>query len=154
MNRRIPPPPPDDYARYRAWRARRAQRLSLLYVPLDPGQIPLRVAVARRSRQDTLRVRARRRALRELPGDVGAAERRHRDIAVAARGSTGTTASSRRSARSAPGLAAAVRPPAFDLGTGIAVLTHRGVVRLVRRRIVAWANENLAGSAPAPAPRS
>ena len=90
MNRRIPAPPPDDHARYRADRARRARLLSLLYVPLDPGHVvPLRrapdVSAACTAVYGPLDVPAAV-PLRELLGVLGAAEWRRKGIAVPALG--------------------------------------------------------------------
>jgi hypothetical protein len=162
VNRRIPPPPPEDYARYRADRARRARLLSLLYVPLDPGHVvPLRRAPDVRAActavygpLDT----AAAVPLRELLGVLGAAQWRLKGVAVPALG-----------ARIHPhyGVFAPVRQEyvdlvaetplpatdlAFDIGTGTgvlaAVLAHRGVGRVVATdadpRAVACAAENLA----------
>ncbi|SEF36415.1 Methyltransferase small domain-containing protein [Amycolatopsis pretoriensis] len=162
VNRRISPPPPDDYARYRAWRTRRAQRLSLLYVPVDPGHvIPLRrapdVSAACTAVYGPLDVPAAV-PLRELLGVIGAAEWRRRGIAVPALGARihphhGVFAPIRQeyvdlvAAAPLPSLASA-----FDIGTGTgvlaAVLAHRGVARVVATdadaRAVACATENLA----------
>lgn len=162
MSRRIPGPPPDDYPRYRADRARRARLLSLLYVPLDPGHVlPLRRAPdVREACTDVygpLEVPAAI-PLRELLGVLGAAEWRRTGIAVAALG-----------ARIHPhyGVFAPVRQEyvdlvaetplpsrdlAFDIGTGTgvlaAVLARRGVRHVVATdtdpRAVACATENLA----------
>lgn len=162
MNRRIPPPPPGDYPRYRADRARRARLLSLLYVPLDPGHVvPLRRAPdVRAACTDVYGPLDEPAAvpLRELLGVLSAAEWRRQGVAVAALG-----------ARIHPhyGVFAPVRQEyvdlvadtplpdtrlAFDIGTGTgvlaAVLAHRGVERVVATdsdpRAVACAAENLA----------
>ncbi|WP_103336300.1 methyltransferase [Amycolatopsis sp. CA-126428] len=162
VNRRIPPPPPDDYPRYRADRARRARLLSLLYVPLDAGHvIPLHrapdVHAACLAVYGPLREPAAV-PLRELLGVLGAAEWRRRGVAVPALG-----------ARIHPhyGVFAPVRQEyvdlvaqaplpgtdlAFDIGTGTgvlaAVLAHRGVARVVATdnspRALACAASNLA----------
>ncbi|MEV7097200.1 class I SAM-dependent methyltransferase [Amycolatopsis sp. NPDC051045] len=161
VNRRIPPPPPDDYPGYRANRARRAQLLSLLYVPLDPGHvIPLRRAPDVRAACTAVYGPLREPAavpLRELLGVLGAAEWRRKGVTVPALG-----------ARIHPhyGVFAPVRQEyvdlvaqtplpatelAFDIGTGTgvlaAVLVHRGVGRVVATdsdpRAVACATENL-----------
>ncbi|MGW3963274.1 methyltransferase [Amycolatopsis sp. NPDC005003] len=161
VNRRIPQPPPDDYARYRADRAHRARLLSSLYVPLDPGHvIPLRRAPD---------VRAACRAvygppadaaavpLRELLGVIGAAQWRHRGIPVPALGARihphyGVFAPIR---QEYVDLVAQTPLPstelAFDIGTGTgvfaAVLARRGVRRVIATdtspRAVACATSNL-----------
>ncbi|MDQ7809548.1 methyltransferase [Amycolatopsis sp. A133] len=162
VNRRIPPPPPDDYPRYRADRARRARLLSLLYVPLDPGHvIPLRRAPDVRAACSAVHGPLEEPAavpLRELLGVLGAAEWRRKGVAVPALG-----------ARIHPhyGVFAPVRQEyvdlvaeaplpgtelAFDIGTGTgvlaAVLARRGVQQVVATdtdpRAVACATENLA----------
>ncbi|RSM46125.1 methyltransferase [Amycolatopsis balhimycina DSM 5908] len=162
VNRRIPPPPPDDYPRYRADRARRARLLSLLYVPLDPGHVvPLRrapdVRTACTAVYGPLDVPAAV-PLRELLGVLGAAEWRRRGIAVPALGARihphyGVFAPLR---QEYVDLVAETPLPGtelvFDIGTGsgvlAAVLARRGVERLVATdsdpRAVACAAENLA----------
>jgi hypothetical protein len=162
VNRRIPPPPPDDYPRYRAGRARRARLLSLLYVPLDPGHVvPLRrapdVRAACTAVYGPLDVPAAV-PLRELLGVLGAAEWRRRGVAVPALGARihphyGVFAPLR---QEYVDLVAETPLPgtelAFDIGTGTgvlaAVLARRGVRRLVATdsdpRAVACATENLA----------
>jgi SAM-dependent methyltransferase len=162
VDRRIPPPPPDDYPRYRADRARRARLLSLLYVPLDPGHVvPLRRAPdVREACTDVygpLDVPAAV-PLRELLGVLGAAGWRRRGIAVPALGARihphyGVFAPLR---QEYVDLVAETPLPgtdlAFDIGTGTgvlaAVLAHRGVARVVATdsdpRAVACATENLA----------
>ncbi len=162
VNRRIPQPPPDDYARYRADRARRARLLSLLYVPLDPGHvIPLHrapdVSAACTAAHGPLTVEAAV-PLRELLGILGAAEWQATGVFVPALG-----------ARIHPhyGVFAPVRQEyvdlvaetplpgtelAFDIGTGTgvlaAVLARRGVHRVIATdtspRAVACAASNLA----------
>ncbi|MEU5260565.1 class I SAM-dependent methyltransferase [Amycolatopsis sp. NPDC021455] len=161
VNRRIPPPPPDDYSRYRADRARRARLLSLLYVPLDPGHVvPLRrapdVREACAAVYGPLDVPAAV-PLRELLGVLGAAEWRRRGIAVPALGARihphyGVFAPLR---QEYVDLVAETPLPgtdlAFDIGTGTgvlaAVLARRGVARVVATdsdpRAVACATENL-----------
>jgi SAM-dependent methyltransferase len=162
VSRRLPPPPSDDYAGYRAHRVRRARLLSLLYVPLDPGHVvPLRRAPDVREACTGVYGRldvAAAVPLRELLGVVGAAEWRRTGITVPALG-----------ARIHPhyGVFAPVRQEyvrlvaetplpatdlAFDVGTGTgvlaAVLAHRGVERVIATdtdpRAVACAAENLA----------
>ncbi len=161
VNRRIPAPPPDDHARYRADRARRARRLSILHVPLDPGHvIPLRrapdVAAACTAVYGPLDVPAAV-PLRELLGVLGAAQWRRRGIAVPALGARihphhGVFAPIRQEyvdlVAAAP---LPTRAAAFDVGTGTGVLAavfaHRGVARVVATdadpRAVACAAENL-----------
>jgi methylase of polypeptide subunit release factors len=162
MNRRIPAPPPDDYARYRADRASRARLLSLLYVPLDPGHVvPLRrapdVSAACTAVYGALADPAAV-PLRELLGVLGAAEWRRKGVPVEALGARihphyGVFAPIR---QEYVDLVAAAPLPArslaFDVGTGTgvlaAVLAHRGVARVVATdadpRAVACATENLA----------
>ena len=162
MYRRIPAPPPDDYPRYRANRARRARLLSRLYVPLDPGHVvPLRrapdVRAACTAVYGPLEVPAAV-PLRELLGVLGAAEWRRKGIAVPALGARihphyGVFAPVRQEyvdlVAETP-LPACAR--AFDIGTGTgvlaAVLAHRGVDRVVATdadpRAVVCATENLA----------
>ncbi len=162
VSRRLPPPPPDDYPAHRAHRAHRARLLSLLYVPLDPGHVvPLRRAPDVREAcagvYGALDVAAAV-PLRELLGVLGAAEWRRRGIAVPALGARihphhGVFAPVRqeyvRLVAEAPLPATDV---AFDVGTGTgvlaAVLTHRGVARVVATdaepRAVACAADNLA----------
>ncbi|MEU7789074.1 class I SAM-dependent methyltransferase [Amycolatopsis sp. NPDC049159] len=161
VRRRLPAPPPDDFARYRAGRAHRAKLLSLLHVPLEPGHVvPLRrapdVRAACTAVYGPLDVPAAV-PLRELLGVLGAAEWRRTGIAVPAL-----------DARIHPhhGVFAPLRPEyvdlvgeaplpgtelAFDIGTGTgvlaAVLAHRGVERVVATDTsalaVACARENL-----------
>ncbi|MBE1498261.1 methylase of polypeptide subunit release factors [Amycolatopsis lexingtonensis] len=161
LARRLPSPPPDDFARYRAARAHRARLLSLLYIPLDPGYlVPLRRAPDVRAACTDVYGPSDVPAavpLRELLGVLSAAEWRRTGIAVPALG-----------ARIHPhyGVFAPLRPEyvelvaraplpsaelAFDIGTGTgvlaAVLAHRGVARVVATnasaRAVACARENL-----------
>ncbi|MCR6487576.1 class I SAM-dependent methyltransferase [Amycolatopsis sp. OK19-0408] len=161
LSRRLSPPPADDYARHRAYRARRARLLSLLYVPLDPGHV-----VSLRRAPD---VRAACTAvygpldvpaavpLRELLGVLGAAQWRRKGVPVAALGARihphyGVFAPVRQEyvdlVASAP---LPTRTLAFDIGTGTgvlaAVLAHRGVERVVATdadpRAVACAVDNL-----------
>ncbi|WP_410613309.1 methyltransferase [Amycolatopsis sp. lyj-109] len=162
VNRRIPQPPPDDYPRYRADRARRARLLSLLYVPLDPGHvIPLHRAPDVRTACTAVYGpldAAAALPLRELLGVLGAAEWRRKGVAVPALGARihphyGVFAPVRQeyvdlvAQTPLPG-----RDLAFDIGTGTgvlaAVLAHRGVRRVVATdtspRAVACATENLA----------
>ncbi|MGW5748399.1 methyltransferase [Amycolatopsis sp. NPDC003861] len=161
VNRRIPLPPPDDYARYRADRARRARLLSLLYIPLDPGHvIPLRRAPDVRAACTAVYGPSEVAAavpLRELLGVLGAAEWRATGVFVAALGARihphyGVFAPIR---QEYVDLVAEAPLPgterAFDIGTGTgvlaAVLAHRGVDRVVATdtspRAVACATSNL-----------
>ncbi|MFB9689727.1 methyltransferase [Amycolatopsis plumensis] len=158
IDRRIPPPPPDDYPRYRTDRAR---LLSLLYVPLDPGHvIPLRRAPDVRAACAAVYGPLHEPAavpLRELLGVLGAAEWRRRGVEVPALGARihphyGVFAPVRQEYVDL--IAEAPLPTtelAFDIGTGTgvlaAVLAHRGVDRVVATdtspRAVTCARENL-----------
>jgi SAM-dependent methyltransferase len=162
VNRRIPAPPPDDHARYRADRARRARLLSLLYVPLEPGHVvPLRrapdVRAACTAVHGPLEVPAAM-PLRELLGVLGAAEWRRRGVFVPALGARihphyGVFAPLRQEyVDLVAGTPLPGRSSAFDIGTGTgvlaAVLARRGVSHVVATdsaaRAVACAKENLA----------